>query len=159
FLLRRRPFWPHAGMTIIASLLGAAIISWLVALNGSTAKSMFSIAFMPVMAAALAIVACVRVPFPSGPANTEPLHMASGPRPRSIVVSALLIMWVGTLLTWLFHRHHEFKVWDHVEARLREVIAVDERFRYVRMDRARDGSVFLFGGVESPAALDALRAA
>ncbi len=113
FILRRKPFWLHAGMTMAAGLFGAAIISWLVTLNGLAAKSMFSVAFIPVIAAALAIVACVGIPFPSCPAKTEPLHMTIGHRRSTIVVSVLLTLWVGTLLAWLFHRHHETKIWDH----------------------------------------------
>jgi hypothetical protein len=159
FLLRRKPFWPHAGITMIAGLSAAAIISWLVTLNGPTAKSLFSITLIPVAAAALAIVACVRVPFPSLSAKTDSLEVAAKHRRSSVVVSALLVITVGVLFTWLLQRHHETKIWNNVEARLRPVVIADERFRYVRMDRARDGSVFLFGAVESPAALDALHAA
>src|SRR4051812_14809821 len=63
FLLRRKPFWPHAGITMLAGLFAAGIISWLITWNGLAAKSMFSMALIPVTTGALAIVACVRVLF------------------------------------------------------------------------------------------------
>lgn len=158
FLFRRKPFWQHAGMTLMTGLFAAAIISWLITLNGMVAKSMFSVALIPVTAAALAIVAFVRLSFPSS-TTTEPPPIASNNRRVSVIVSTLLVIIVGVLFTWLLRLHRELKIWDNVESRLRQVVRAEERFRFVQINRARDGSVFLFGGVESSAALDALLAA
>ncbi|HUR44674.1 MAG TPA: hypothetical protein VMZ27_02270, partial [Candidatus Saccharimonadales bacterium] len=134
-----------------------ALISWLSTWNGLAAKSMFSMSLIPGTSAALVMVACIRVLFASPHANPEPPHAAAQYHRSFVVVSAILIITVGVSLTSLLLLHRKINVWDNVEVRLRQVVMADERFRYVRVDRARDGSVFLYGAVESSESLDALQ--
>jgi len=155
--LRRLVAWKHVGATAAVSAVVGGTLGWRLAAQDSSFSFLLALGVLPLATAGSVMAGCARVLFePQDPAHAvsiDPLQAAARQRRISTVTAILLIPAVLATTAWLSYLYRERHAWNRTQERLRRVVMVDERFPYVRVDRARNGSVFLFGTVESQAAL------
>ena len=145
---------PSKHLLYLAGLGGAtgAIFIWLWAAPGERDGFLISVATLPLIATGLAMALFVRVLFKGENETSEPVNsvqMAARRRRTSVTISILLLPPFLAAVAWLVHTHRERQDWNRVEDALRRVVLTDERFPHVKVARARNGSAFLFGSVES----------